>query len=1134
MKDADLPTFPLSVHGSSNPLFADFQPHNSNVFSMLDSFDELSSPEEPLASAEFDYIVIGFVRDEADDVLSDTSTIHDKLFEKLQLKLDGSNIQSKLRTWLNSAGKTRTLCHGVLHGIHWSSKGDHWLNPAHEFAKKLWDRVPISIGQSTLDSLRAFVDRRVESVTQNQKPSAQPSPEELEDALFEIEHFDPHLVNQDTEDNEFAQRDRATTKNFTETFMSSDWRFTDMGKDSGDQAMTTPSGKPQKGAFDPSSATKSIMIRLRTLQDLRDAVTRELKRLQWELFASWWAFMTKCLESPKDELFLEKIPFLVTFIQNMDDILETLSKALPYASRCPGQPFQLQEGPTIMFADARSPWDAAFTSKLPVRHLSQVYQVPIFFGALVDLSFIMDIVKNLLAFSRLVPEEIELLHAIEQLVRESLWFTRLKFPIDWTKTSPGFHPSPDFCPHYYYQTKQKELPQAFDDKKQPFFPLYVEWQATYFHIPFEKWSLVPSTDSKGWKYELNTYVGEGHASDARTLDGRDMILPQAAEELKQKYSLHSRERIEAFDTTLPFLSFSMSGFADHLITRLAYGTHLTPLNRVPGQRLEPIPEAISEPHFPGRAVSLMTENVDKIPYAKSVNLQGQQNPFKPVRHGQLTITEMNIIDRFGQVVSTANSPEPSSQNIYPFVSDAYSCGPIVNEHGQKTNFANSVFPDKEYKCAFAQIPPNINQEARLNAYFVLLEQGSYRPIYEQWENPVWGWLVANFARRSLQFFFPDGAYHGEAQLSGGVEDHQSIRWVPHEAIEPVGVTWGNSRFREFIEVVLKSSPTYFGSLLRAISNALPFIDEAPGRYSAPPSIAGRCLALADFGISLELMQHPATNQSTTPNKDKAEPLESYSFPCIIGNLSRPSDGMVAYFKCDDDGGTTSAPNFHTTYSHVRQSDSLPGPNVVVQITAKNAPRFSPHYIDMIEMLSRNGPGPSSISSSTFHFPKETVEKMAEDYAREVNSRLQIFSVIFDPFFPIHIESGGVMPVKALQLSPWTVSVATERIAQIVRAGPVFAQADPLEVPLEVPLTSPSPPPAGHTVRLPAVPGGAKGRWTWLQPIVMQQSEGNDEVVETRYRAFNAEAIPADAQSTSLPCAPQTAVEGYLYRPGWKD
>jgi hypothetical protein len=157
----------------------------------------------------------------------------------------------------------------------------------------------------------------------------------------------------------------------------------------------------------------------------------------------------------------------------------------------------------------------------------------------------------------------------------------------------------------------------------------------------------------------------------------------------------------------------------------------------------------------------------------------QHQPFKGVTHGQFCFTKLNIVDKFGQVVSAIPPEAPSvseinqQKTIYPCLGDQVCPGLIPG-----TNHLNTVFDLTEFDqnqpgayplCPYVQLSPAINQEARLNASFVVPRLNSQSQFEgwrtaDEWESPVFAWVIVNFADYSLQFFTGEGIFLVEMAL----------------------------------------------------------------------------------------------------------------------------------------------------------------------------------------------------------------------------------------------------------------------------------------------------------------------------------------------------------------------------------
>lgn len=220
-----------------------------------------------------------------------------------------------------------------------------------------------------------------------------------------------------------------------------------------------------------------------------------------------------------------------------------------------------------------------------------------------------------------------------------------------------------------------------------------------FPHSLRKWSLRPS-DADGARWDLNEYIGRGYAGDARTVSGRDLVLPQMGADF-HAIANSCADSLDPVDNhtiavyTLPFLSFALTGIRDHLTTRFPGGTHLMPNVVLSGVSSSTVaqhggPACIhSERGRANRNSDAGTVNADSPAAALG---HPRTSPFKPVLHGQMVLTKLNIVDEFGQIVSAVDFDKPPtgdilSRAIYPYVSDGLACSTLVNPHGDATRIA---------------------------------------------------------------------------------------------------------------------------------------------------------------------------------------------------------------------------------------------------------------------------------------------------------------------------------------------------------------------------------------------------------------------------------------------------------------
>jgi hypothetical protein len=107
-------------------------------------------------------------------------------------------------------------------------------------------------------------------------------------------------------------------------------------------------------------------------------------------------------------------------------------------------------------------------------------------------------------------------------------------------------------------------------------------------------------------------------------------------------------------------------------------------------------------------------------------------------------TKLNIVDKFGQAIAVVDprphfSTNPASSVIKPVtpcMSDSYWPGTVGDVNPSQSNArANVVLPQSDNQaCPFIQLPPSINQPARINAGFVIKDKttGKWR-VASEWE-----------------------------------------------------------------------------------------------------------------------------------------------------------------------------------------------------------------------------------------------------------------------------------------------------------------------------------------------------------------------------------------------------------------
>ena len=319
----------LQLAGTGNPLFADYQPHCLNVFSIFDGLTGIASP------ATLSYSVIGWYSSDTIDPLGSganptippevpidytrytanmSNTSSDPLYMLTNLRLGlrvnvatdvgtgapnlftntqlnpASNIPSLIGTTelptLSIPGPgSNTLFHGSLYGVAWSSSTNPSSVP--QILSTLGtDQIQCAIGTNGLDAMSALMN--------NSPPDIIAGNNQFYKEMFTAFLYgfgssitDPNaavMAFDDIYQNSFQPSPGGTL-----------WRIVHRG----DEAVAVPPGPQQFTAFSPALDTSvrlttqqaEAVDALNVAQNALDVATRRMNLRLWEFFATWWQTM---------------------------------------------------------------------------------------------------------------------------------------------------------------------------------------------------------------------------------------------------------------------------------------------------------------------------------------------------------------------------------------------------------------------------------------------------------------------------------------------------------------------------------------------------------------------------------------------------------------------------------------------------------------------------------------------------------------------------------------------------------------------------------------------------------------------------------------------------------------------------
>jgi hypothetical protein len=910
----------------------------------------------------------------------------------------------------------------------------------------------------------------------------------------------------------------------------------------------------------PSPDEVKNLVVINEAQLRLEVCLRKLSSLQWELFAEWFKFKSQFLPQVNQQDIW--IPYKARVGQIRDQILgvnrpgekktvglrtlrdslktdiATLQKEVD-CKLSARDPFRIRTDPTLCIAGLDSGWPSDVMDTLQVRLEGEITT---------DTTAVDTIFKNA---SNPVTQDHGLNTTAKMILAQCLKDSN-------ATTNNGKR----------VQGQPYDLTiTGFENwgGENPFAPLFIEWESIYYHIDKDIWDVELRPSPVGHAHSQVRYVPgkqlllsdptnkTKNQNNYRTLSGRVIVLPQPRFSLEsvvlQVIDSKSPDIPKDLDSSLDdikknirqikFISAPLSGLTNHLLTR-AEGSHVKPNVRSPGQTVIPLAAAYApEIDMNADMLALIDAESALTPYGTLMSFgikDYPHDPFKPVTHGQMVLTRLNIIDKFGQAVCLPFSnkrrviqEQPPDAKIYPSLSD-YLAPDVIKAHPtDKTGVLNTVFKtpdpavDGEWpKCQFIQLTPSINQEARINASFMTQDTvgKTYSPWREctEYESPIWGWLIVNYADNGLQFFLGDGTFYREIRKGGVQGTNVSAKWLPYDPPAD-GVEVTDAGTYQLNELLTQLSPandpdgSYLQAFFNMINGAIQNMPFAPSSYSGyANAIIGKPLALVNAGWSIELAAPPIKPQFISldkrPNDAKAaDELENYSFPLKIGDYQRTYDGVVGFYLVPDNDSPSPgvAPpqpetNWKTLYTYFPPKVTN---TKVTEITTPTYPKLHPYYID-----------PESELTSDM------------TYAR--NRKYTITSVLMDPYTDIHAYS-PILPFATLTLPPWTVQTAMDKMHAFFRLGPSLLTSDVPTTYADSSALSPDGVTPKNAISLPLT--GAKGTWTWLQPYAQDgfDAGGNDLVPK-----FAAMGVVQDTEQIKWQGAPYTLVEGYLELTGRLD
>lgn len=907
----------LTAIGPGDVTFASYQPYVENVFSIHDTLEGVADTDT------LSYLLAGWYSDPSKDILAGWSTPD-----------DFAALLSALHWSVSEAGTAKTsVYHGMVYGISWEKSGPIPPSDKPEDSKN----VKLAVGNTSVDALTALI-------RQQAKETGTSVNAEL------LEAFQYDLIG------ELAQHDG-------EEQLQLKIRDAWFGRHQGgsiweivDTELTDPAQRENIPPLSPQELQKEELwlVQLNRDQTEYDEQVRLLNDMQWQLYAMWWkngkagtlpqmpvgttqAQFDQALDPASSDSLVSQVRAQIDLVLSLQAKIpfgrtqEELATAIAAYAQAQGLPDQRQlkryarpdfrevNNPVVLIVGSGETGSILEDDALACRFPGQLtggfsytagdgssrnITTDSMKGGIPapDLTNLPQVTAGLLdEFFFLDPNNATMVAATvlqsgDPEVIKSVYNTMLEH-----KTDIGVPPNTGVLPDL-----------DLDPWRQPWVPLYLEWQVSWYSIDYQ------TGGTNNWTFDGTnfTWNGNGASQTPRVLSGRIFLTPQAKfnfqarlEAYLQKFPDAPLQDLEDFITTADqwdFLSQALDGFNEQLALRDPMG-NLTP-DRT---------KVLYQPDV--TIADLIGGNFHYVPIPGPYKAQ----PFKPMppsgfqalRGGQFFFEKVSLVDRFGQGLEVVRQNTSDQITLY--------IAPSMTP-------AKTVIPDQPYR--FVQLTPGVVQNNRLNFDFVSCDDDSKVIDLNADVNPVCAWLLPNHLDNGLAVYDNQGNGLGEARVVINEQQQEVVGWNPAPYSPYTTIADLLKDFKhlgQFLAALQQKGAPAFRNLMKTIDETLWTIDPAGAQYDNSLALyIGRPLVLTRSRLQFALDGPPVTDPSWDKTFNPVPPdFLQDTFSIRLGDTLLDHDGLVGYFSGDDYG------QFNTV--HVPQGITPTDPPYIKQIGPGN-------------------------------------------------------------------------------------------------------------------------------------------------------------------------------------------------------
>jgi hypothetical protein len=969
----------LTALGAGDPGFAAVYASSAGVFGLHDPLLDFGD------DVTLSYVVLGWYSNPASDPLASLPVDWDERLKDLGWSLGEP---------LVGAPPTATLAHGTIHGVEWKGPDAPFESgvPAGE--------VQVTIGNTSIEAIAALVAKAVDT----------PDAEELLNAL------QYGLLEQlDGLDGAMTLDEEEHTREFGGADGGSIWTIRPDPTASGTDRLAASRVLP------PGPTSQS-------LTDLNDAeiaaytAELDLLGLQTALYQTWYqkvAAESAYEPSPTPaELTALITGTLIPLVEQAKEASEQAyvavdkhrtaleaelhgtglvlqRQAMPRYWR-PNNPVLLLSGPGVERsfvhgADGRHSADGTLVCRAPAGDGQTVQSVVVSPpGTSTTFPVLADDLRPLfeaLPASPLVPPELPLVlweailldpgfapaiaetaYAMAKTTPTPAQLAQLTDAIAAAQTSLGGGPLAGLG-------GQLPSPVAVTPWEQPWTPLFLQWGVEFYP------SAQSVTDAlHDWSLDGVDFAWKGgnpRRTTPTSVQGSIVVNPLASvnlaapiEQFVRQYPKDPNdpglEKLAAAARNLNVVSQALAGF-DRALTEQKQTLQFP----VVDVNDSPLGERVGKLTGPGSQIT---------PYP-------DQPQFLPIRAGHLALTDLWMVDAYGQVQQISSYGRPAT----PIVSEALATAGVPT---------------------LAELKPRIVQPSRLRfrwasatAEGVVVSQGD-----DATTSPIAGWLLVNHLDDSLMVYDAAGAGLGELQLIDGSlsAGGPGIRWVQAPGTtQALGAppSLPNAHLQRFVSQIVdlgQAGHASLATLMAVLDDALGFVNPLGAAQDGNlPFMVGRPVALATAAVRIDLMGPPAyaTNpagltQLVQTQQFPTHDLAAVPFDVVLGHTPNLTDGLVGFFAGED-------------YTKL----------ILAQASVPPPPRQS------------------------YAVASEPVSMTASASAADV-----VVSLLVDPRASVHATS-GILPAKAISLPPKLVSSALAAMHVTFQTGPLVTDSASVSFPL---------------------------------------------------------------------------------------